>query len=127
MLERVYALERVPPWFSNWGKRMVKTPRLHVGDTGLVCAMMGVAASALLADRALLEQLRETSVYQELRRQGTWHTAPVEFFHQRDKDQYEVDVVMESGGLVAGVEVRAGATVTRSDFRGLGGSRTLAA
>ena len=99
---------------------MVKTPKLHIGDTGLVCALMGVTAPALVADRALLGQLLETFVYQELRRQGTWHTSPVEFFHYRDKDQYEVDVVMESGGLVAGVEVKAGATVTRSDFRGLG-------
>ena len=120
LLERVYLLERVPPWFRNWGKRMVKTPKLHIGDTGLVCALMGVTAPALVADRALLGQLLETFVYQELRRQGTWHTSPVEFFHYRDKDQYEVDVVMESGGLVAGVEVKAGATVTRSDFRGLG-------
>jgi predicted AAA+ superfamily ATPase len=43
----------------------------------------------------------------------------VEFFHYRDKDQVEVDIVMEYGSFVAGVEVKAGATVTQSDFRGL--------
>ena len=119
LLERVYLLERLPAWHSNRGKRLVKTPKLHVGDTGLVCALLSASASTLLANRSLLGQLVETFVFQELRRQATWHAGHVEFFHYRDKDQVEVDIVMEQGGLVAGVEVKAGATVTASDFRGL--------
>ena len=119
LLERVYLLERLPPWHSNRGKRLVKTPKLHIGDTGLACALLGATAPSLLADRSLLGQLLETFVFQELRRQATWYGGPVEFFHYRDKDQIEVDIVMESGSRVAGVEVKAGATVTGSDFRGL--------
>ncbi len=119
LLERVYLLERLPPWHGNRGKRLVKTPKLHIGDTGLACALLGATAPSLLADRSLLGQLLETFVFQELRRQATWYVGPVEFFHYRDKDQIEVDIVMESGSRVAGVEVKAGATVTGSDFRGL--------
>ena len=120
LLERVYLLERLPPWYSNREKRLVKTPKLHLGDTGLACALLGVDVAALAADRTLTGQLLETFVYQELRRQATWHDAPVEFFHYRDKDQVEVDIVIELGSrLVGGVEVKAGATVTSSDFRGL--------
>ena len=119
LLERVYLLERLPSWHNNRGKRLVKTPKLHLGDTGLAGALLGVSARTLRGDRALLGTLLETFVFQELRRQATWHDEPVDFFHYRDKDQYEVDVVMESGGQVAGVEVKAGATVTQSDFRGL--------
>ena len=58
-------------------------------------------------------------MFQELRRQATWHSDPVDFFHYRDKDRVEVDIVLESGSKVAGVELKAGATVTASDFRGL--------
>ena len=59
-------------------------------------------------------------MFQELRRQASWHDAPFDFFHYRDKDQAEVDIVIERGALaVAGVEVKAAATVTRTDFRGL--------
>ena len=119
LLERVYLLERLPPWYRNRGKRLVKTPKLHIGDTGMACALMGVDARTLASDRSLLGQLLETFVFQELRRQATWHDGPVEFFHYRDKDQVEVDIVLEYGRLVAGVEVKAGATVTASDFRGL--------
>ena len=119
LLERVYLLERLPPWHSNRGKRLVKTPKLHIGDTGLGCALLRASVPTLLADRTLLGQLLETFVFQELRRQATWYVGPVEFFHYRDKQQIEVDIVMEYSDLVAGVEVKAGATVTQSDFRGL--------
>lgn len=119
LLQRVYLVEQLPPWYSNRGKRLIKTPKLHLGDTGLACALLGVSAAALREDRPLLGHLLETFVFQELRRQATWHDDPVEFFHFRDKDQAEVDIVLESGGRVAGVEVKASGTVRSSDFRGL--------
>ncbi len=119
LLQRVYLLEQLPPWYSNRGKRLIKTPKLHLGDTGLACALLGVTASALREDRPLLGHLFETFVFQELRRQATWYGDPVDFFHYRDRDQVEVDIVLESGGRVAGVEVKAGGTVTGSDFSGL--------
>ena len=119
LLERVYLLERLPPWHRNRSKRLVKTPKLHIGDTGLACALLGADERTLASDRQLLGQLLETFVFQELRRQATWFDGPVEFFHYRDKDQVEVDIVLESGRRIAGIEVKAGATVTASDFRGL--------
>lgn len=120
LLERVFLLEELPPWHSNRLSRLVKTPKLHLGDTGLACALIGVDSSALNADRTLLGQLLETFVFQELRRQGSWYDDPLSFFHFRDRDDFEVDMVIERGSRsVAGVEVKASATVTAADFRGL--------
>ena len=120
LLERLFLLERLEPWHSNRLKRLVKTPKLHLGDTGLACALLGADAETLRTDRGLLGQLAETFVYQELRRQSGWYDSPVKFFHYRDKDGAEVDIVIERGaGAVAGIEVKAGATVTSADFRGL--------
>lgn len=120
LLQRVFLLEELPPWHRNRLSRLVKTPKLHVGDTGLACALLGVDAAALNADRALLGQLLETFVFQELRRQSSWYADPLSFFHFRDKDGVEVDIVIERGARgVAGVEVKASATVRASDFRGL--------
>ena len=120
LLERVFLLERLPPWHSNRLSRLVKTPKLHFGDTGLACALLGATATALTADRTLLGPLLETFVFQELRRQAAGHDVPYTFFHYRDKDRVEVDVIIERGPLaLAGVEVKAGATVTAADFRGL--------
>ncbi|HEX5435865.1 MAG TPA: ATP-binding protein [Gemmatimonadaceae bacterium] len=120
LLERVFLVEELPPWHTNRLSRLVKTPKLHVGDTGVAAALLGLDATALSEDRGTLGQLLETFVYQELRRQASGHDEEIRFHHFRDKDGYEVDVVLEQGGRrVAGVEVKAGATVTAADFRGL--------
>jgi len=120
LLERVFLVETLPPWHSNRLSRLVKTPKLHVGDTGLACALLGMDAAGLAADRPLLGQLLETFVFQELRRQASWHGEPLTFFHYRDKDGAEVDIVIEQGSrALAGVEIKASATVTAADFRGL--------
>ena len=84
------------------------------------CALLGAGARELAKNRGLLGQFLETFVFQELRRQSVLQETPLEFFHYRDKDQAEVDIVIERGALeVAGVEVKAAATVTPTDFRGL--------
>lgn len=120
LLTRVFLLDELPSWHSNRLRRLIKTPKLHLGDTGLACALLGVDAAALQIDRELLGQLLETFIFQELRRQASWQEALVTFYHFRDKDGAEVDVVLEmSGQRVAGIEVKAAATVKASDFRGL--------
>jgi uncharacterized protein len=120
LLERVFLLEELPPWHSNRLSRLVKTPKLHFADTGLACVLLGVDSAVLAADRSLLGQLLETFVFQELRRQASWYADPLSFFHFRDKDGVEVDIVIERGASgVAGVEVKASATATAADFRGL--------
>jgi len=120
LLERVFLLESLSPWHSNRLSRLVKTPKLHLGDTGVACALLGLDADSLNRDRSMLGQLLETFVLQELRRQASWNEASITFHHFRDRDGVEVDIVLERGAHeVAGIEVKAAATVTASDFRGL--------
>ncbi|OFW60645.1 MAG: AAA family ATPase [Actinobacteria bacterium RBG_16_64_13] len=120
LLEGVFLLQRLQPWFTNRLSRLVKTPKLHMGDTGVACALLGVQASDLQQDRSLLGFLLETFVLQELQRQASGQEEQHAFFHFRDRYDHEVDMVIERGAsAVAGVEVKAAATVVDSDFRGL--------
>ena len=120
LLERVFLLERLPAWHTNRLSRLVKRPKLHMGDTGIACALLGLDAAALTNDRPLLGAMVETFVLQELRRQASWRPLPIEFFHFRDRDDFEVDIVMEQGhARIAGIEVKATASVGESDLRGL--------
>lgn len=120
LLEQIFLLELLLPWHSNRIKRLVKTPKLHLGDTGLVAAMLGLTHTTLKKDRTTLGPLLETFVFQELRRQASGHIDAFRFHHFRDKDGAEVDIVIELGAHeVAGVEVKAAATVRSTDFRGL--------
>lgn len=120
LLERLFLLEHLPAWHGNRLKRLVKSPKLHLTDTGLAAALLGADAKALTGDRTLLEQFLETFAFQELRRQASWQDTPTAFFHFRDKDGAEADIVIErASGTVAGVEIKAAASVNQNDFRGL--------
>ena len=120
LLEGIFLLDELPPWHSNRLSRLIKTPKLHVGDTGIASSLLNRDAMALWEDRTLLGQMTETFVYQELRRQASWQQDETRFHHFRDRDGFEVDLVLErAGGQIVGVEVKAGATVTAVDFRGL--------
>ncbi len=120
LLAQVFLLEELPPWFSNRLSRLIKTPKLHLTDTGVACALLGLDAAALWADRPMLGQMLETFVLQELRRLDSASALPSEFFHMRDKDGVEVDIVMQHGnGKLTGIEVKASSTVGAADFKGL--------
>ena len=119
LLSRLFLVEELPAWHTNPLKRLVKQPKLHMGDTGLACAVLDVNPRRLEEDRSLLGQMLETFVYQELRRQAGGWPNDARFYHFRTKDKEEVDIVIESGSRIVGFEVKAAATVRSSDFRGL--------
>jgi uncharacterized protein len=120
LLQRVFLIEEVPPWHSNRLSRLVKRPKLHIGDTGLASALLGLDPVALYEDRNTYGQFLETFVFGELRRQASGLDEEIRFHHFRDKDGYEVDVVLECAGRkLYGIEVKASSTVTAADFRGL--------
>jgi len=120
LLESIFLIDMLPPWHTNRLKRLVKSPKVHVGDTGVACALLGVDSPSLTADRSTLGHLLETFVFQELRRQASWHPTDIRFHHFRDRDGYEADIVLQHAGQrIAGIEVKASATVRSQDFRGL--------
>jgi hypothetical protein len=120
ILEQVYLVRRIEPWFTNRLKRMVKTPKLHFLDTGLLAALRGLTAERLSGDREALGALLESFVFSEIAKLITWMDREVTVHHYRDKDQHEVDLVLErEDGAIVGIEVKASATVTEHDFGGL--------
>lgn len=119
LLERVFLVDVLPPWHVRQINRLVKTPKLHLGDTGVASTLLRLDAPALYANRAVLGQLLETFVFQELRRQASGQSQPIAFYHFRHRDDHEVDIVLEQGSALAGVEVKASGTVRMEDFRGL--------
>ena len=120
ILEKLFLLRRLEPWFRNRIKRLVKTPKLHFLDSGLLAAFLGASMERIERDRSIFGKMLETFVHSEILRQSGWLPEPCGLFHFRDKDQYEVDIVAEDlSGRVVGIEVKASATVRGEDFRGL--------
>ena len=120
ILEQLFLVRRLEPWFRNRLKRLVKTPKLHVLDSGLLAALLGATAERIVRDRSIFGPLLEAFVFSEVLKQATWLDEACTLSHYRDKDQDEVDIVIEdeTAGLV-GIEVKAAATVNARDFKGL--------
>jgi hypothetical protein len=120
ILEHLFLVLRVEPWFRNELKRLVKATKLHFIDSGLLAAMLASTEESVTKNRSIFGTLLETFVFSEVIKQSSWIDEPPTFHYYRDKDQNEVDIVMEDdSGVIVGLEIKATATVNASDFRGL--------
>jgi len=120
LLEMLFLIRRVPAWSNNLLARTIKRPKIHIADTGLLAYLVGADERRIEGDLNLSGAFFETFVAMELHRQISWQDDRPELFHFRDRDQREVDIVIEHrDGSITAVEVKAAATVHQRDFRGL--------
>jgi hypothetical protein len=119
LLEQLFLVEQIQPWHTNRLSRLIKTPKMHLTDTGLICALLNIKADDLKADRNLLGQLLETYIFQELQKYISWQDSTFEVYHFRNKDKVEVDFILQNGQFITGIEVKASATIQMADFKGL--------
>jgi uncharacterized protein len=116
----VFLIKRVEPWFNNRLSRLVKTPKLHFLDSGLLAAILGATTERITADRSIFGPLLETFVMSEILKQFGWLDDSRTLSHYRDKDKNEVDFVIENAaGDLVGIEVKSAAPVSGRDFKGL--------
>ena len=126
-LEMTHLVSRLPGWATAAATRAKRRPKVHVTDTGLAAAMLGLTAESvsdpLAAGRG---PLHETFVVNELRRQAAALAPGLNFHHYRDSRGREIDLLIErpDGRLIA-VEVKAGATARPSDAKHLAWLRDL--
>lgn len=126
LLEAAFLLAPLPAWSANLGKRLVKAPKLAFSDTGLLAYLLGANEERIAADASLMGHILENFVGMELRKHASWSRTKPQLFHFRTQAGQEVDVVLEdAAGHLAGVEVKAGASVSGSDFKGLRALREI--
>lgn len=120
LLEQIFLITTLQPWFSNSLKRIVKTPKLHFLDTGLLAAARGLTFERVKADRGTFGAVLESFVFSEVMKLMTASDLRLSPYHFRDRDMREVDIVLErDDGMIAAIEVKASATVKSSDFSGM--------
>lgn len=118
--EHMYLLKRIDVWARNRLNRVVKTPKLQFIDAGLLASLLDLTADEVQQNRTRFGNALETFVYGELLKHTTTAHGDYHLMYYRDADKVEVDVVIENAvGNLVGVEVKAAATVTERDLRGL--------
>ncbi|MCH8879233.1 MAG: ATP-binding protein [Planctomycetes bacterium] len=120
LLEMTFIVQALPAWSSNIGKRLVKSPKLCLNDTGLLAHLLGFSKNRLGNDPKQSGPLMENFVVAELRKQASWSKTRPELFHFRTQAGREVDIVLEDrSGRIVGIEVKAGATLGTNDLKGM--------
>ena len=120
LLEATFVFQPLPAWSANISKRFVKAPKIHLLDPGLAAHLRGSSDASALAQSADLGPLLETFAVQEVRKLLGWSRTAAAPYHFRTTAGQEVDLVLEAPGQrVAGIEIKASASVGQSDFRGL--------
>ncbi|MEA1892073.1 MAG: ATP-binding protein [Campylobacterota bacterium] len=120
ILEALFLVKRVNPYFTNRGKREVKTPKIHFLDTGLASHLLGVDADGLIIKhREYLGDLVENFIYTELLKHTTYSNKKTQIYHYRDGNS-EVDFVLEQkDSSIVGIEVKSSTKIDSSELKGL--------
>lgn len=120
LLETTFLIETVPAWSGGIKARLVKAPKLFIGDTGLLGYLLDLNLERLRSNPILAGALTENFVVSELNKQADWSAVRIKIFHFRTSNDREVDIVLENRkGELVGVEVKASSTVNQYDFKGL--------
>ncbi|WP_369828618.1 DUF4143 domain-containing protein [Glaciecola sp. 33A] len=120
MFEQMYLLKRIEIWSSNRLGRIVKTPKLQFIDSGLLSTLFDLSTDEIKQDRTRFGNALETFVFSELLKHTTTSEGNYRLLYYRDADKFKVDFVIENAqGNLVGVEVKASATVSQKDLKGL--------
>lgn len=114
VLEASFITFKLPPWVRNTRKRVVKAPKVHFVDSGLACHLLGIRSAGQLAVHPLRGAVFESWVAAEVLKARLHRRLSPDLFHLRQTRGIEVDLIVESGDRVFGVEVKSGATVPRN-------------
>lgn len=110
VLEASYLVTRLAPYHRNFGKRLVKSPKLYFLDVGLMAWLLGIRDAESLQHHAARGALFETYVVVEFIKRRFNAGQPADLYFWRDSAGHEVDLLYETGQGLQAVEIKAGST-----------------
>jgi uncharacterized protein len=119
LLQTSYIVHLLPPWFTNSGKRLIKSPKLYFYDVGLACWLLGLRTPSQVSRDPLWGSLFENFIIMEALKDRFNAGESAEMYFYRDSEGNEVDLLLPTGGKLHAIEVKAGATVNSDYFKGL--------
>jgi predicted AAA+ superfamily ATPase len=123
LFEATFMIQRIPAWSANLSKRLVRAPKLLIGDTGFMAYLLNASEKSVLEDPHLAGKFLKSFVGCELLKQIEWSEQKPGLLHYRSAAGAEVDFLLETGGRqIVGIEAKLASTLKSDYFRGL---RTL--
>ena len=119
ILEASFIIFRLQPYFENFGKRIIKSPKLFFTDVGLAVYLLGIENPAQLARDPLRGHLVENLVLLELVKWRLNHGLDPQLYYYRDVQKNEVDILFKEGHVLIPIEVKSAQTYNSSFLKNL--------
>ncbi|TVR67837.1 MAG: DUF4143 domain-containing protein, partial [Spirochaetaceae bacterium] len=119
VLQTSYVVYLLRPYYRNFNKQIIKSPKLYFTDTGLAAYLLGIDTPKKVSTHYLVGGLFENLVVQEVLKDRTNRGVEPGLFFWRDKRGREVDLILEAPDRRIAVEIKSGQTVSSDFFTGL--------
>lgn len=117
ILKNIFLCSTIPAWFTNRGKRLTKSPKFFINDTGLLCHILSIRNETSLTQSREWGQIFETFIYTELLKQISFYSPFLSLFHYRTTSGSEIDFILEeTPNSCFAIEVKTSKTISSSDF-----------
>ena len=120
VLENTYLVDKLSPWLKTDYERVNKQSKYFIADTGLMASLLNWKEDDLILDADKSGKIFETFVYNQLVSQVELNNNEYELYHYRDREKREIDfIIQDTKGNIYGIEVKAGSSVTKDQFKHL--------
>ena len=119
ILESSYIIFTLPPYYKNFSKRVIKSPKLYFYDTGLAAYLLGIMEAGQINTHYLKGGLFENMIIAELLKQDFNQGQKADFYFWRDSNGNELDCLIERAGQIEVIELKAGKTINTDYFKNL--------
>lgn len=117
LLEKVYQIHLLKPYYENIGKTFIKSPKVYLTDSGMLAHILNIRSEKDLENSRYRGDLYETFVFSELLKHITYSKSVVEFYYYRTQDKKEIDFIIQKGENILAIEIKSAHSVTKSDFK----------
>ncbi len=119
ILEASFILLRLPPYYKNFSKRVIKSPKIYFCDTGLLCNLLNIFNREQLQKSGLRGAIFENFVVTEYMKNALFKGEEPQLYFWRDTNQNEVDLLCETDGELNAIEIKSGETKNQKFYDGL--------
>lgn len=119
ILETSYLVFTLQPYYANYGKRVIKTPKLYFYDVGLLCHLLNIRKSDISPLHPMWGNIFENMIVSELIKQNYHSNLLRDYYFWRDSKGHEVDLLYVEGQSLTTYEIKAGKTIQENMFNGL--------
>ncbi len=119
ILQSSFIVYLLKPYYENFNKRVIKSPKLYFYDTGLACSLLGIEKYSQLNSHAAKGALFENMIVTDLLKHRMNKGLPDNLYYWRDKTGNEIDVIMDNAGKLTAIELKAGETINTDYFKGM--------